>query len=256
MHLAKLIIEPRLRTSWTALDLGETLVRPYWLRAFLLYLTLAVPAYYLLHSVLGPYSVWTFFVIWWFKPLFERPILFLLSKEIFNEKCGYLKTLGSFKDWLFPGWLYAFTFARLTPVRGMRAPILLLERTNVSAYRARASVLSQGYSNTAGWHNVVLYHFEFFLYFSILALVALFLPATTLQEFDFYTVTQRDSVWLDMAVVVAMAAIAPFYVASSFLLYISKRIEVEGWDIELCFRDWKADLSDQVLSDREATTHA
>ena len=34
----------------------------------------------------------------------------------------------------------------------------------------------------------------------------------------------------------AMSLIAPFYVAGGFALYLNRRSELEGWDIEICLR--------------------
>ena len=50
----------------------------------------------------------------------------------------------------------------------------------------------------------------------------------------------ENNVFMDLSFVLIMAAVAPFYCAGGFMLYISRRIELEGWDIEICFREWMA----------------
>ncbi|MEM7358887.1 MAG: hypothetical protein AAF431_07315 [Pseudomonadota bacterium] len=246
MRLSDLTIEPRIRAPWAAIDLGESLIKHFWLRAFALYLTIALPIFLILRTVLGADSILAILVLWWLKPMFERPLLHFLSMELFGQSCGYFSTLAKIRQWLFTRALHGFSIARLTPTRGMMAPVLLLENADLRTYRQRAKVLGIGYSNTASWHNVVMFHFEAFFYLAGLALLSLFAPDLfASQVYEDFT-ANRSNVYIDAFTLLAMAAVAPFYVASSFMMYISKRIELEGWDIELCFRDWVASTERHV----------
>lgn len=238
MNLDSLIINTRVRSGWSAIDLGFVLAKQFFVRSALLYLVLAVPVFFVLSYFID--SSYFYLALWWFKPLFERPILFLLSRELFGEKTSFWSVLKSIKQWLIPGLGWILTIRRISPTRGMLAAITLLERPSMKTYSKRASVLSLKYSNQAGWLTLVLLHIENFLWFALLGLVAIFLP--DLVNFDqfFDSGFNQSSVYIDFSLVLIMAVVAPFYVAAGFMLYICRRIELEGWDIEICFRDWVA----------------
>ena len=95
----------------------------------------------------------------------------------------------------------------------------------------------------------MLIHFENFFYYSILASIALFAPDYISEVFDNWFSEGYFSfagvILFDLLVLFVLSAVAPFYVAGGFMLYISRRIELEGWDIEICFREWLLQSQDQ-----------
>ena len=60
--------------------------------------------------------------------------------------------------------------------------------------------------------------------------------------------TPAGKVLGDLAYLVALFLIEPLYVASDFTLYLNRRTELEGWDIEIAFRQ----LAARRASAREA----
>jgi len=239
MQLDSLIIETRARTGWAAIDLGSVLGRRYWVRGVLLYLTLAIPVL-LLTRLVTEYYLLPPIILWWFKPLFERPLLYFMSRELFNEPVGYWKTLARWKEWLWPSLGWVLTFRRLSFNRGMYAPISLLERPKSGEYGDRASILGSKFASESTWLTVVLYHFENFLAIALLVLLAIFFPDQIKFTVTLFNELQENSVYVDTAYLIMMAVVAPFYTAAGFMLYISRRVELEGWDIEICFRNWMA----------------
>ena len=238
MQLDKLIVETRVRSGWSAIDLGVVLGRMFWLRGVLLYLTLALPLFAVLVFIVNMSAVYAYLILWWFKPLFERPILYYLSRELFNESVGYWKTLRRWRQWLWPclGWI--LTVRRLSVNRGMYAPVSLLESPRSGNYGKRVTVLGSKYANESTWLTVVFYHLESFFATALLVLLAIFFP--NLIEFDFKLLVdlQSNTVYVVLGTLLTMSVVAPFYTAAGFILYISRRVELEGWDIEICFRDW------------------
>lgn len=242
MQLDKLIVETRVRSAWSAIDLGFSLARHFWLRAFCLYLLMAVPVYCLTLLLDKKYTYLPIFIIWWLKPVFERPILFMISRELFSEPMSVKRVFRQTRLWLTPSFFWITTWRRLSVYRGMTAPIMLLEQPKGGAYSKRASVLSSKSSSEAMWLTVVLYHIETFLFLGIIALIALFFPqaAEAIYKGLFVNASERF-IYTEILGVLSMAIIAPFYAISGFMLYISRRIELEGWDIEITFRNWMSD---------------
>lgn len=257
MQLNKLIIEPRVRSAWASIDLGTILARQLWLRGVMLYLVVALPVY-TLTRFLFDYSGWlSFFILWWFKPLYERPFLFSLSREMFSEPMGFWQTLKSYKLWLYPSLLSIITIRRLSINRAMFAPISLLEQPISSDYGRRTHVLGNTYSNASTWLTIVAYHFEGFLATAALALLVFLFPENIQLSLAWLVESQRSGFQFDLAtaLLIPMAFVAPFYCASGFMLYICRRIELEGWDIEICFRDWmRGYVKDKAYS--EDSDHA
>ena len=238
MQLSNLIIETRLRNGWSAIDLGFVLARLFWLRSFCLYIVVAAPIFALTRLLSDVGSILPFFVLWWCKPLFERPILFLVSCELFSQKTNFFQTLVRAREWLWPSLAWVLSVRRLSVFRSMSAPISLLERPKSKAYSQRASVLGNKFSNESMWLTIVLFFIEGVFTLSLLALFAILFPGEIDVALAWFNDLSQNSIYVDAASIVVMAAVAPFYTIAGFMLYISRRVEIEGWDIEICFRDW------------------
>lgn len=235
MQLDRIIINPRVRGNWSAVDLGFIFARRLWWPACILYVCLTLPVLVLglLPSSIG--GLWTLIVLWWFKPLFERPILYLFSRALFAQPLTVRQVLGAWREWLLPGTLRLITTRRLNPARGLYAPISLLEPSTAAQYSARAQVLGLTSSGAASGLTIVLYHCEAFLTYSCVLLLVWFGAADLMNEESFMEI---DDSALAILGLFSAILVAPFYVGAGFMLYIARRIELEGWDIEITFRDW------------------
>lgn len=241
MQLDHLVIETRVRSGWSAIDLGITLARRFWLRSVCLYLLLAVPVYLLTRFFSTDWYFLSYVILWWMKPVFERPILFLLSRELFSESTSFKQTVFAFGQWIKPGLFWILTLRRLSFLRSMHAPITLLERPKGKDYGRRTAILGSKVSRPAFWLTMVLFHIEAFMVLGIFVLIALIAPEWVDLSFWLLESEQVRNTYEDLIALFVVASIAPFYVASGFMLYISRRVELEGWDIEMCFRDWMND---------------
>lgn len=238
MQLSKLIVEPRVRSAWASIDLGTALGRKFWWRGVGLYLTVAVPIFLLIQFSIGFNGWLPYLILWWLKPIFERPFLFSLSRELFSERCAYWQTIVSYRLWLWPSLLQILTIRRISTNRAMFAPVSLLEQPKGGDYARRASVLGFKFSGASTWLTVVLYHFENFIVFALLALLAFLFPDYIEASLVWFQDQSSNSVYTAFTFLLIMAIVAPIYCAAGFSLYICRRIELEGWDIEMCFRDW------------------
>lgn len=244
MQLSDLIIHTRLRSSWSALDLGLLVAKKHWFVYASVWLILALPILLILIFTLDQQYFWVvMIVIWWLKPLFERPIVYLLSHHMFAQSLSIKQVFIDYKKWLFPGLFWSLTLRRFSPSRSFLMPVILLERLKGSRYSKRVSVLSGKGGSQAFWLTTVFIHIEYFITFSLLMFAS---NITSIDLFESISTGEYSLSfeWLSNgAVFITMAIVAPFFAASGFMLYLSRRVELEAWDIEICFREMAAEVS-------------
>ena len=129
------------------------------------------------------------------------------------------------------------SYGRFT--RSFTLPVIQLEGLRWGAMSRRHQVLRRGVLGVAGLFQVTCLLLEIAVVLSLYGLLLLFVPTIDLRTLwdglGGDVVTRYD--WLHYAFVyLAFSAIGPFYVAGGFGLYINRRMELEGWDIELVFR--------------------
>lgn len=129
-------------------------------------------------------------------------------------------------------------WARLSPRRSFLMPVRLLEGLGGQPYRQRRAVLNDG-RGTPLWLTLVCYHFEVILWGSALLGIFLLVPDEMPRPDLLAALTETDSwpYWASaVAYMLVFSLMAPFYVCSGFALYLSRRTELEAWDLELSFR--------------------
>ena len=177
-------------------------------------------------------------VLWWFKPLYEAPLVCWISRATFGEAPALRDARGLLKAAWTPRLLPYLLWRRLSPSRSFSLAIVLLEGLRGSAARRRRQVLSEG-DTTAAWLTLICYHFEAILWGGAL-LTLYFLVPQGLPRIDLASaVTDAQSwpYWLSSALgVLAYSVIAPFYCCAGFALYIGRRTDLEAWDLGLAFR--------------------
>lgn len=238
MDLAKLEIALRPRTPWEAIDLGFALARRWFIPLCSLWLMTALPLTLLLFSVSSDNLILLSLLVWWFKPVYEPPLMFWLSRAVFGDR----PSLGSVrKQWwriVRPQLLANITWRRLSSNRSFYMPVALLEGLRGKERHQRIAIL--GRRQQAGtWLTIVGIHFEAILQLSLILMIYFLIPEE-LRWFEgdtlFFSPGPIDE-WLQLLCwLAAMAIIAPFYVAAGFALYLHRRSELEGWDIEINFR--------------------
>ncbi|MDP5209672.1 hypothetical protein [Microbulbifer sp. 2205BS26-8] len=241
MHIENLTVRARLRAPWESIDLGTALARQYWLPLFLVWL---LPAALLLASLawlLPEHPGWSLFAVWWLKPVFDRLPLFMISRALFGAPVSALAALKQFfaqnrRDWL--AWI---TLRRLNPTRSFDMPVTVLEQSSGAVRSARLGVLHRKHASAATWLTLTGIHLEGLFLIAAFILIYLFIPEQVAANIDWLPILRNDTLgleWLsNVLYLFIMAAVAPFYIVSGFCLYIGRRIELEGWDIEIQFRD-------------------
>lgn len=238
MQLSKFKAVAKQRNAWQAVDLGIVMARDNYAKLFF---AMAVPTallFCVLTGLLWKYPYAVMLTVWWLKPVLERPILYIISRELFSEKISLSAIWRQYwsivKFDLFP-WL---TYRRFSPTRSFDLPITLLERLKGKARSKRLELLHRRLASGAGWTFISGAHFEGIFYIAFFAGLATLLPQGVHVDFmdaieDVSLLSQHASnvVWL-----VVMLMIAPFYVCAGFSLYLQRRIDLEAWDIEIKFR--------------------
>jgi hypothetical protein len=247
MRLEHLSVVLRPRTSWEAMDLGLALVRAHAAAIWKPWLAMTVPAFVVVNAiawVTGP--VWLAAVaMWWLKPLFDRVPLYVLSRAVFGVVPGAVQTLRSPQVWA-QGQLVAWlTWRRLDPGRALKLPVDLLEGPRGRVRGERIRVLQQAVLSPAWALAVVGLHLELALFLALAALGSLLwaptasmLPDTLREVADVFFAAPPPwaQVCVNAAVWAAISVFEPFYVGAGFGLYLSRRTQLEAWDVELAFR--------------------
>jgi hypothetical protein len=238
MNLDRISIEPRQRNQWEAIDLGFIMARKWFLPLFLGWLIPMITIALITIIFLYDYLWIAGLIIWWLKPLFDRIPLFIASHALFGEKITLAQAIQNIPSlWridLLP-WL---TWRRLNATRSFDMPITLLEHLKGKRRQQRLKILQYRNTGAAMWLTLVCVHMEMLIIFGALALAALLLPSEAninVAELIMEESTLND--WVSFLLsLLAMALIAPFYTMAGFALYISRRIELEAWDVEIRFR--------------------
>lgn len=250
MRLDALTVVLRPRSSWEAVELGTALVRRHARAVWGPWLLLTLPAFALVNAIAWALDVlWlAALVMWWLKPLFARLPLYVLSRAVFGEVPDARATLrGAFRGGgrAMLGYL---TWRRLSPARALLMPVDLLEGGPPAQAAARRRVVAGPAYGVAALTLLVFLHFEGVLTLGLGLLAFLFVPEEHLlgslqQAWDYVL---QSPAWLQLLenalVWAATSLVEPFHVGAGFGLYLNRRTELEGWDIELAFRRLRARL--------------
>lgn len=246
MELERLASAVRPRRSWEAIDLGFRLAQAWWWPVLRAWLLVAAPVFLLVLTLLWDSPQWIGLVLWWLKPLYERAPLEVLAQAQFGHVPGLRELARQWRRLVFRQALQALTVRRLSLSRSFKTPVMQLEGMAGAARRERLGMLAQGKSRSgAQWLTFVCMHLEAIFYLAGLGLLGLLLPSEV--EIDWLALFTEDGLVFNRLNVVLLflgyALVAPFYVAGGFALYLNRRTELEGWDIELAFRRLKKRLA-------------
>ena len=238
MNLEKLTVEIRPRTPWEAIDLGFVIARRWFWRLWYLWLIGAVPFLFLVVVItwLLPVSAakWSLVLFWLGKPLYEPPLLIWLSKTFFGDKQSIGQILQELRRSTTIKRFFQILFFRVSISRSFFMPVLLLENLEGKKSRERLSILQDGYESA--FLSCASFCIELILTFTIMSLIYFFVPES-LRWIDYGDFIFTIDSWIILsAYVMSCAVFAPLYICSGFMMYISRRVQLEAWDIEIGFK--------------------
>jgi hypothetical protein len=253
VNLDQVTIEIRPRTAWEAVDLGIIMAKRWWWPMMKIWFIVSFPIF--LISLLFPQDklIWAIILIWWFKPIFERPLLYYLSHAVFNELPSLRNSLNSFPQLAFKQWFLSLSWRRFSFSRGMDLPVLQLEGLTGARRQERLLVLHREDSAPAGWLHLLGFLLEQFIALGVMSIIWALVPKEINIDWVGLFWDRELSISdyiLHVTGYLAMWLVAPFYVACGFSLYLNRRIKLEAWDLDIAFRRMvsKRQVSQVVLS--------
>jgi hypothetical protein len=250
MRLTDASVAIRPRSPWEALDLGALLARRHAGLLMASWALVTVPIFALLCLLLWDSPGWAIFVFWWLKPAYERLPLYILARALFGDTPSLKQALKALPSLLRPQLLASLTWRRLSPTRSFDLPVLQLEGLSGQARSQRLVVLGQRDAGAASWLTVVGMHLEIALWLGLASLFYLLLPAQIELDWSWQSLANAavdEWLWLEhlsnLLYVLVLIVWEPVYVACGFTLYLNRRTALEGWDIELVFRQLRQRLT-------------
>lgn len=247
MKLDEITTNIRLRSPWEAVDLGFALVQhnarwifPAW--------TLLLGSTALLAWLLTPVEYLSFapLLAWWLKPLYDRVLLHILSHQMFNQRLSTADIFSAIPGLMRNTGLFsALTWRRFSLSRGLNLPIWQLEQLRGKPRKERQNLLHLQTHAQAVWLTIACLHLQLVLLFSLYVLIIIFDPTDGAWNYilsGFVDTLDQDAQYWGNLIYLLLSTITiwvvePFYLAASFSLYLSRRTQLEAWDIELAFRN-------------------
>lgn len=238
MQLEELNIALRPRRPWEAIDLGVSMVQRWRTAVFAAWFAVSLPCFLLINLFIGD-PLWSVALMWWLKPLFDRPLLFVLSRAVFGATPTLRETLHAAPQWLWhSGLVWHLTLGRFDFARSFKLPVMQLEGSRGKQRRERVRVMSARGGGYGGGITAIYIHLEAFFYIGLFAMAYLLVPQS-IEVNPLELLLAHDSdhalAWNALAYL-ATSMIEPFYVASGFGLYLNRRTVLEAWDLELNLR--------------------
>lgn len=237
MDLTKVSARIRPRLPYEAMDLGFLMVRRWWKELFLIQLLLFSAlggAFYLLFRDLSLVLL----ALWWFKPVIETFHLQFLGRALFDEHLHAQNILRHKWSIIFHEIIAKLTWRRFHPLRSFVMPVAELEQLTGNPRLQRIRVLSRTNSGSALWLTSLGSMVETIFTLDMLLVAFALLPKEVTDRIDWNQMLTDETLttWAALSGIFAMFLVMPFYVAAGFSLYINRRTWLEGWDIELTFK--------------------
>ncbi|PCH61271.1 MAG: hypothetical protein COC05_01660 [Gammaproteobacteria bacterium] len=256
MNIDSLTVTLRKRSPSEAIDLGFAMARQWFFQLWGIWFIAAFPVFIVVACVSWYIDIWYGFILfWWLKPLYEQPLLYILSRQIFSEQVSVRSVFQNYWKIIKPQLPALLLWRRLSLSRSFNNPVGMLENLNGKPRRKRLNVLHSHQSNASQWLAIVCVHLEVLLQVAIMAFFYMLIPSELISEnFTVFFASEGQSFGLigNIAYFIGLSIMAPFYVAAGFALYITRRTALEGWDIELAFKGLKNRLS-RTLSNKYAS---
>ena len=177
--------------------------------------------------------------MWWLKPWLDRTILFVLSPAAFGQRTSLGDLWRAQRHVWWEQLFLTLTWRRLSLWRSFTQPVYQLEGLRWGQLRKRVSQIRRRRTASALFMSWTYRLGESSLMFAIASLLYWFAPQG--QEPDFFQLFSYEgnaggALVIPIATAIATLFIEPFYVASGFAMYLSRRADLEAWDIEQEFR--------------------
>jgi|GEM_PF-645307 len=237
MDVAKLFFNARQRNAWQVFDLTQLMVKHYFVNLMLIVLSVYLPIIIIFSLIFDMYIA--SILVWWLKPLLERPLLDFLSKRSFYQPTSTWSSILSLKKLSVIDIISMLTIRRLSPYRAYVASVEQLEMLQGVKRKKRKNVLLNRNDHKQTFWLIFCVHIELILTFLFMVVAYNFIPQGVSINEQFYTngtFLYELELLYSCCYFIAIMLIAPYYVTGGFLGYLNTRIDMEGWDLELTFK--------------------
>lgn len=235
----------RRRSVWEAADAGLLLWRTHGF-ALIPFFVLPLGFMALGSRLLPPFMrYWSYLLLWWLKPLFDRLILQVLGIRFFEPEGNLSRLTKGLSRTLMRGLAGDLLWRRFSPWRAATMPIRVLEGLKAAQVRQRKRVLENGGLGFCLLITILCFILEKVLLagelLCAITIIELFRPDYSSFLWNFSSISQvlpEVERFIFGAYCFSYGLMESLYVCMSFGLYINSRIEIEGWDLELLFRNF------------------
>ncbi len=247
MNLDKMTVNIKPLPMYQAMDLGMAVARAWygdlwrlWWQSTDLWWSLLVAVAVVVHygsdiNIDTVSYAWLILALWWVKPLHERRLVVFLSQKLFDENYQAFDVKQTLKN---TPKVYFMLLGRLSSRRMMVMPVHILEGQKGKAAKARLRALTRRQDRHISTHSSGFFMLEMGIWLvGYMTLFELFSMGSNVGNEVAIELPKLLQVVLFVAsYVVTVSILTPFFVASGFVMYLCKRSQLEGWDIELTFR--------------------
>lgn len=254
MNVQNMTADIRPLPPYQALDLGHKMARawflPLWQLWFLAFLNWRLWLVFGFLAVIGWYFalelgwiLWGFVgIVWLCRPIFEWRLLLFLGRKLFDDNTQmmdiYRAHTLSFSQML------ALLRYKFSIQRTAYMAVVYLEQQLKKDQITRLNRINYGNNNAQVGHLVVFWLLELIWFVGgFLILLEIVYASATDLEVGWFMPSDENALWSALGVilyVLVSSVLAPFFVAGNFGLYVCQRSRLEGWDIELVFRQLAA----------------
>ncbi|MCL2093661.1 MAG: DUF4129 domain-containing protein [Treponema sp.] len=185
------------------------------------------------------YSAYSYLILWWLKPLFDRLVLHVVARRFFGlpgieEKRSLSRGLGRS---LWRGLAGDLSWRRFSPNRAAHMPIRLLEEIRPREIRSRKKALAPGGLNFCFLITILCLLMEGMLLFGEIIFSIMMIQIIVPSAFEYFQYGfQNAEIFIFAAYCLNYFLVESLYVCMGFGLYINSRVEVEGWDLQILFQ--------------------
>ncbi len=240
MRVDAFAIRLRPRANFEAADLGVRLCQSSARDVFNCYLAVYAP---LVAIALSCYEIASWLpglILWWSKPWLDRTILFALSRAAFGQRSRPSDVWRGQRQVLWSQLLRTLTLQRLSLWRSFTQPVYQLEGLRGAELRARVHQIRTGRTRAGTGILSAFSCAETSILLALTSLVFWFAPKGSGVGLQVFTHGTTGAGWSDLLLTLTYATaigfVEPYFVAAGFALYLSRRAELEAWDIEQEFR--------------------
>lgn len=242
MQIEQIAIRLRRRTPREAVDLGGAMLRAWAAGTYRIWMFTYWPVGLLLLAIFWQHQTIAVAILWWLKPAFDRVLLFTYSRSLFHKPTSLRDVWRALPELARRSGLWSgLSLRRLSLARSLLLPVWQLEGLRGKAARQRCTLLARRTRGAAVWLTVVCANLNTALWFSFIVLIEIMRPQGSEEFFQFRDwfgdeLAPSQELFGSLLIMLAETLVEPLYVASGFALYLNRRSELEGWDIELAFR--------------------